>query len=154
MTDFGGHVQLSLTPALSQNAEHRRGRSFSKGFEGKETYMEFSKVWPKRNPDNPDVFSLCKRMPRCSAYAGALCACCISSRSAQLQQTCFGKQPAFHAAQGERRSKHPFQPSTKPPNHIVINQGLDFAPPQKECFGPGVVIRVSPLSSALQMGRA
>lgn len=98
MTDFGGHGQLSLTPALSQNDEHRRGRSFSKRFEGKETCMEFTTVCPPKNPNNPNIFALCKHMLSCSAYAGASRACSISSRSAKPQQMCFGKQLVFHEA--------------------------------------------------------
>ena len=135
MTDFGGHVQLSRTPALSQNANRRTGGSFSEAFEGKETYTEFTAVCPKRNADNPDIFPLCKHTLSCSAYAGASCTCSISSRSAKPQQTCFSKRPAFHTAgegcAGQAVGRAPVEASisalTKPPDRRVINQGLVFA---------------------------
>lgn len=95
--------------------------------------MEFTAVCPRRNPGNPDLFSLCEHMPSCSAYAGASCACSISSRSAKPQQTCFGKQPVFHAAgegcAGRAWVEASVAALTKPPDRIVINQGLGSPPP-------------------------
>lgn len=98
MTDFGGHVQVSLIPALSQNDEHRRGRSFSKDLKERKHVWNSPQSAPRKRPNNPNIFCLCKHMLSCSAYVGASCACSISSRSAKPQQMCFGKQLMFHEA--------------------------------------------------------